>query len=62
MAYFPAAVFLGKVQGSALATGLLVELGWIVFLIKKISGIIDAINPLNNTKSPYLIESYTDTS
>ena len=33
LAYFPAAVFLGKVQGSALTTGLLVEAGWIVFLI-----------------------------
>ncbi len=33
LAYFPAAVFLGKVQGSQLVEGLLVELGWVVFLI-----------------------------
>jgi ABC-2 type transport system permease protein len=30
LAYFPAAVFLGKVQGEALADGLLVQLGWVV--------------------------------
>lgn len=28
MAYFPAAVFLGKVEGSALVSGLLLETGW----------------------------------
>jgi ABC-2 type transport system permease protein len=33
MAYFPAAVFLGKVQGVALAVGLLVELAWAVAFI-----------------------------
>jgi ABC-2 type transport system permease protein len=31
LAYFPAAVFLGKVQGMALVWGLLAELGWVVF-------------------------------
>jgi ABC-2 type transport system permease protein len=31
LAYFPAAVFLGKVQGAALARGLLIELAWVVF-------------------------------
>ncbi|MBL9090731.1 MAG: ABC-2 family transporter protein [Planctomycetaceae bacterium] len=33
LAYFPAAVFLGKVQGDALVSGLLVEAAWIVFFI-----------------------------
>jgi ABC-2 type transport system permease protein len=33
LAYFPAAVFLGKVTGAALAWGLAVELGWVVFFI-----------------------------
>jgi ABC-2 type transport system permease protein len=33
LAYFPAAVFLGKVQGPALVHGLLVELGWAVTFI-----------------------------
>jgi ABC-2 type transport system permease protein len=33
LAYFPAAVFLGKIQGAELAWGLLVELGWVVFFI-----------------------------
>jgi ABC-2 type transport system permease protein len=32
MAYFPAAVFLGKVQGDALWQGLLAEAAWAVFL------------------------------
>lgn len=32
MAYFPAAVFLGKVQGNALWQGLLAELAWVVIL------------------------------
>jgi len=31
LAYFPSAVFLGKVQGWDLVWGLLVELGWVVF-------------------------------
>ena len=31
LAYFPAAVFLGKVTGAALAWGLAVELGWVLF-------------------------------
>ena len=31
LAYFPAAVFLGKVSGPELAWGLAVELGWVVF-------------------------------
>ncbi|HQF14272.1 MAG TPA: ABC-2 family transporter protein [Thermogutta sp.] len=30
LAYFPAAVFLGKVQGAALVTGLLVQAGWVI--------------------------------
>jgi ABC-2 type transport system permease protein len=34
LAYFPAAVFLGKIQGAELAYGLLIELGWVgVFLV-----------------------------
>jgi ABC-2 type transport system permease protein len=33
LAYFPAAVFLGKVQGAALAWGLAVQLAWVVFFI-----------------------------
>lgn len=33
MAYFPAVVFLGKVQGWALVRGLLLELFWVVFFM-----------------------------
>jgi ABC-2 type transport system permease protein len=33
LAYFPAAVFLGKIHGPQLATGLWVELGWVVFFL-----------------------------
>ncbi|MFT5527083.1 MAG: ABC-2 type transport system permease protein [Pirellulaceae bacterium] len=33
LAYFPAAVFLGKVTGPELTKGLLIELGWILFFI-----------------------------
>lgn len=33
MAYFPAAVFLGKVSGMALVYGLLIQAGWVVFFI-----------------------------
>jgi ABC-2 type transport system permease protein len=33
MAYFPAAVFLGKVQGQDLVYGLAAEVAWIVFFI-----------------------------
>jgi ABC-2 type transport system permease protein len=33
MAYFPAAVFLGKIQGAALAWGLGIEVAWTVFFI-----------------------------
>ncbi|NUQ62350.1 MAG: ABC-2 family transporter protein [Pirellulales bacterium] len=33
LAYFPAAVFLGKVSGPELAWGLWVQLGWVVFFI-----------------------------
>ncbi|MEM6330714.1 MAG: ABC-2 family transporter protein, partial [Planctomycetota bacterium] len=32
-AYFPAAVFLGKVEGDALTTGLIVQACWVVFFI-----------------------------
>lgn len=32
-AYFPAAVFLGKVEGSAMYTGLAIELCWVLFFI-----------------------------
>ena len=32
LAYFPAAVFLGKIEGRELAIGLAVELGWVVLL------------------------------
>jgi ABC-2 type transport system permease protein len=33
LAYFPAAVFLGKVQGAELITALWVEFAWVVFFI-----------------------------
>lgn len=33
LAYFPAAVFLGKIQGAELAWELAVQLGWLVFFI-----------------------------
>jgi ABC-2 type transport system permease protein len=33
LAYFPSAVFLGKIQGTELVTGLWIELAWIVFFI-----------------------------
>jgi ABC-2 type transport system permease protein len=33
LAYFPSAVFLGKVTGVELARGLLVQLGWVVFFM-----------------------------
>ena len=33
LAYFPAAVFLGKVEGADLTIGLLVQAGWVVFFI-----------------------------
>ena len=33
LAYFPAAVFLGKIHGAALVSGLLVQAAWIVFLV-----------------------------
>ncbi len=33
LAYFPAAVFLGKIEGEALVHGLLVQAGWVLFFI-----------------------------
>ena len=33
LAYFPAAVFLGKITGQALVTGLAIQAAWIVFFI-----------------------------
>jgi ABC-2 type transport system permease protein len=33
LAYFPAAVFLGKIQGAKLAWGLVIEFAWIVFFV-----------------------------
>lgn len=33
LAYFPAAVFLGKIQGTALAVGLAMQAGWTLFFI-----------------------------
>jgi ABC-2 type transport system permease protein len=33
LAYFPAAVFLGKINGAALVSGLLVELAWVLFFM-----------------------------
>lgn len=33
LAYFPAAVFLGKIRGSELAMGLAIQLGWVVLFI-----------------------------
>jgi ABC-2 type transport system permease protein len=33
LAYFPAAVFLGKISGAELAWGLAIEAAWIVFFL-----------------------------
>ena len=33
LAYFPAAVFLGKIQGTELVVGLFVEVAWIIFFV-----------------------------
>lgn len=33
LAYFPAAVFLGKITGDALVSGLLMQLGWLITMI-----------------------------
>ncbi len=33
LAFFPAAVFLGKVQGAELVQGLMIQAGWVVFFI-----------------------------
>ncbi len=33
LAYFPAAVFLGKVSGAELVTGLWIQFGWVVFFV-----------------------------
>jgi ABC-2 type transport system permease protein len=33
LAYFPAAVLLGKIQGAALVQGLVIEAAWVVFFI-----------------------------
>jgi len=33
LAYFPAAVFLGKIQGAALVQGLIIEVLWVLFFI-----------------------------
>lgn len=33
LAYFPAAVFLGKIEGPEMYRGLLAEIGWVVFFI-----------------------------
>lgn len=33
LTYFPAAVFLGKIQGAELAQGLLIQAGWVCFFI-----------------------------
>jgi len=33
MAYYPAAIFLGKVQGPELVRGLMIQAGWVVFFI-----------------------------
>ncbi len=33
LAYFPAAVFLGKIHGTRLAWGLVVQLGWLLFFV-----------------------------
>ena len=33
LAYFPAAVFLGKVQGAELVWGLLIQFGWVLFFV-----------------------------
>ena len=32
-AYFPAAVFLGKIDGSEMYNGLAIEFGWVLFFI-----------------------------
>ncbi len=33
LAYFPAAVFLGKIEGDALVQGLMIQAGWVLFFI-----------------------------
>jgi ABC-2 type transport system permease protein len=33
LAYFPAAVFLGKIQGWEMVEGLMIEIGWVVFFV-----------------------------
>ncbi|MBL9125643.1 MAG: ABC-2 family transporter protein [Planctomycetaceae bacterium] len=33
LAYFPAAVFLGKIQGAELVNGLIIELAWVIFFM-----------------------------
>jgi ABC-2 type transport system permease protein len=33
LAYFPAAVFLGKVEGAAMYWGLAIEAAWVIFFI-----------------------------
>jgi viologen exporter family transport system permease protein len=33
LAYFPAAVFLGKIQGTRLLWGLVIEVGWLLFFV-----------------------------
>jgi ABC-2 type transport system permease protein len=33
MAYFPAAVFVGKIHGTDLAIGLVIELGWALLFV-----------------------------
>ena len=33
LAYFPAAVFLGKVEGTDMYTGLAIQTGWVLFFI-----------------------------
>jgi ABC-2 type transport system permease protein len=33
LAYFPAAVFLGKIEGPEMYRGLMIEIGWVVFFI-----------------------------
>jgi len=42
MAYFPAVVFQGKVQGTALAVGLVAELAWALFFIALARGLFRA--------------------
>ena len=45
LAYFPAAVFLGKVHGAELVRGLWIELGWVIVLYGRRRGGVSLWRP-----------------